>query len=105
MRRPGGLLRAGFHSRRIAHRSAVYPRKQSMIQPENVFRSRYGFAREEVMLANWRTGPFSRWSFVNVAELVPSALIEAAPGQSELPLADAAWLLSEKIELSKGITT
>ena len=47
----------------------------------------------------------SRWSFVNVAELVPSAAIDAAPGQSEPPLADAAWLLGEKIELSGGATT
>jgi CubicO group peptidase (beta-lactamase class C family) len=76
-----------------------------MTLPENTFRSRYGFAREDVTLANWRTSPYSRWSFVNVAELVPSAVIEAAPGQSEPPPADAAWLLGEKVELSKGATT
>ena len=64
-----------------------------MTLPENAFRSRYGFAREDVTLANWRTSPYSRWSFVNVAELVPSAVIDAASGQQEPPLADAAWLL------------
>ena len=76
-----------------------------MTLPENTFRSRYGFAREDVTLANWRTSPYSRWSFVNAAELVPSALIDAVPGQSESPPADAAWLLGEKVELSKGATT
>jgi CubicO group peptidase (beta-lactamase class C family) len=73
--------------------------------PENTFRSRYGFAREDVTLATWRTAPYMRWSFVNVAELVPSAAIEAASSQSEPPLADAGWLLNERIELSKGATT
>lgn len=76
-----------------------------MTLPENTFRSRYGFAREDVTLATWRTAPHVRWSFTNVAELVPSAVIEAAPGLSEPPLADAGGLLREKIELSKGATT
>lgn len=76
-----------------------------MTLPENLFRGRHGFAREDVTLANWRTSPYSRWSFVNAAELVPSALIEAASGRSELPPADPAWLLAERIELSGGITT
>ncbi|HEY6632754.1 MAG TPA: 6-aminohexanoate hydrolase, partial [Rhizobiaceae bacterium] len=76
-----------------------------MTLPEDSFRGRYGFAREDVTLATWRTAPYMRWSFVNVAELVPSAAIEAAPGQTEPPLADAGWLLGEKIELSGGVTT
>ena len=86
-------------------RAAEFRERQSMPLPENLFRSRYGFAREDVTLATWRTAPYVHWSFVNVAELVPSAAIEAAPGQSEPPLADAAWLLGEKIELSGGATT
>jgi len=73
--------------------------------PEDSFRGRYGFAREDVTLATWRTAPYMRWSFANVAELVPSAAIEAAPGRSEPPLADAGWLLGEKVELSGGGTT
>ncbi|MEP9387443.1 serine hydrolase [Mesorhizobium sp. KR9-304] len=76
-----------------------------MTLPENLFRGRYGFAREAVTLANWRTSPYSRWSFTNVAELVPSAVIEAASGRSEPPLADPAWLLGQKIELSSGVAT
>ena len=76
-----------------------------MAFPENNFRSRYGFAREDVTLSTWRTTPYVRWSFVNVAELVPSAAIEAVPGQPEPPLADAGWLLREKVDLSNGATT
>lgn len=79
--------------------------RQSMTLPENAFRSRYGFAREDVTLANWRTSPYSRWSFVNVAELVPSAVIDAPVGKSEPPLADAAWLLGERLDLPGGGTT
>jgi CubicO group peptidase (beta-lactamase class C family) len=86
-------------------RAAEFRERQSMTLPENLFRSRYGFAREDVTLTTWRTAPYVRWSFVNVAELVPSAAIEAASGQSEPPLADPAWLLGEKIELSGGVTT
>lgn len=76
-----------------------------MTLPDNSFRSRYGFAREEVTLATWRTAPYMRWSFVNVAELVPSAVIEAVPVQTESPPVDATALLREKVELSGGATT
>jgi CubicO group peptidase (beta-lactamase class C family) len=30
--------------------------------------------------ANWRTAPFSRWAFQHVAEILPTAVIDAAPG-------------------------
>jgi len=86
-------------------RAARARERQSMTLPENAFRSRYGFAREDVMLANWRTAPYVRWSFVNVAELVPSAMIDAASGQAETPPVDATALLGENVELSKGRTT
>ncbi|MBP1860171.1 serine hydrolase domain-containing protein [Rhizobium herbae] len=33
------------------------------------------FTRADVTLANWRTAPYSRWSFRNVSEVVPSAVI------------------------------
>jgi CubicO group peptidase (beta-lactamase class C family) len=33
--------------------------------------------RSEVTLANWRLSPFSQWSFQNVREIVPSAIIAA----------------------------
>ncbi|MBO3762130.1 serine hydrolase [Ciceribacter sp. L1K22] len=39
------------------------------------FEKRYGFARADVTLANWRTTPYSRWSFHNVEEIVPTARI------------------------------
>ncbi|MEX0955506.1 MAG: serine hydrolase [Rhizobiaceae bacterium] len=38
------------------------------------------FTRGDVTLANWRTAPYSRWSFQNVAEIVPSATIAYAAG-------------------------
>ena len=34
-----------------------------------------GFARKDVTLANWRAAQFSSWSFQNVSEIVPSAVI------------------------------
>lgn len=43
------------------------------------FLDRNGFPRSSVTLANWRTRPFSTWSFVNVGELVPTARIDG-PG-------------------------
>jgi CubicO group peptidase (beta-lactamase class C family) len=39
-------------------------------------------------LSNWRTNPFNRWAFRNVAEIVPSAAIDAGPG-APMPLPDA----------------
>jgi CubicO group peptidase (beta-lactamase class C family) len=38
------------------------------------------FQRADVNLANWRTAPYSRWSFQNVAEIVPSATIAYPAG-------------------------
>jgi CubicO group peptidase (beta-lactamase class C family) len=39
--------------------------------------------RRAVRLSNWRTAPFSRWSFQNVREIVPTAEIAAATGETE----------------------
>ncbi|WP_117191552.1 serine hydrolase domain-containing protein [Rhizobium terrae] len=33
------------------------------------------FSRSDIILANWRTRPYSSWSFQNASELVPSAVI------------------------------
>lgn len=33
------------------------------------------FSRADVVLSNWRTAPYSRWSFQNISEIVPSAVI------------------------------
>ena len=42
------------------------------------FEIRNGFARDAITLANWRTRPYSFWSFRNVAEMVRSARIKTA---------------------------
>ena len=73
-----------------------------MNNADNAFRSLHGFAREDVTLANWRTSPFSRWSFANVSELVPSAVIDQPDRKAETALADASWLLGEKVDLAGG---
>lgn len=49
-----------------------------------------GFAREDINLGNWRTRPYSFWSFRNVAEMVRSARIKSGdgatlPGQVDNP--------------------
>lgn len=41
------------------------------------------FARTDVTLANWRTAPFNSWSFQNVAEIVPVAMIAHPAGTSD----------------------
>ena len=33
------------------------------------------FSRSDVTLANWRTAPYCRWSFQNVSEIVPTAVV------------------------------
>ncbi|UJW74773.1 serine hydrolase domain-containing protein [Rhizobium sp. SL42] len=50
------------------------------------FARAHGFERSAVSLANWRTAPFSRWSFAHAAEVVPSAAIHAAAEQPETAL-------------------
>ncbi|TIR16962.1 MAG: 6-aminohexanoate hydrolase, partial [Mesorhizobium sp.] len=44
---------------------------------KTAFETRHGFARNQVLLDNWRESAFSRWSFQNVGELVPSARVAA----------------------------
>ncbi|TPI80467.1 serine hydrolase [Mesorhizobium sp. B2-8-9] len=71
---------------------------------KTAFEARYGFARKDVRLDNWRLSPFNRWSFQNVGELVPSAHIAAAPaGESQAKPLDA--LLEERISLAGGSET
>jgi CubicO group peptidase (beta-lactamase class C family) len=43
---------------------------------------RQDFTRADVTLTNWRTAPFSRWSFQNVGEIVPSATIAHPSGKA-----------------------
>ncbi|MGE0501396.1 MAG: serine hydrolase domain-containing protein [Rhizobiaceae bacterium] len=43
----------------------------------------HGFVRSDVTLENWRTAPFSRWSFRNVPELLPVSMISGAAATEE----------------------
>src|SRR5690606_4479061 len=56
------------------------------------FKNRHGFARADVTLANWRTAPYSRWTFQNVRDLVPTSLINAEVVTAEVPVASDAFL-------------
>ena len=71
---------------------------------KTAFETRYGFARKEVRLDNWRLKPFSQWSFQNAGELVPSAHVAAAPGGEE-PAKSLDGLLGEKVVLAGGPET
>lgn len=68
----------------------------------STFEDRFGFPRDAVNLANWRTQPYSSWSFQNVGEIVPSARIAVRANSHEPPLADASGLLREKVGLADG---
>ncbi|PWV97489.1 hypothetical protein DFR52_10612 [Hoeflea marina] len=60
---------------------------------DNEFATRNGYPRSAVTLANWRTQPFNRWAFRNVAELVPSARIStASPSLLPDPVSNPAML-------------
>jgi CubicO group peptidase (beta-lactamase class C family) len=69
-----------------------------------VFETRYGFRRNEVLLANWRESPFNRWSFQNLGELVPTARVTAAGG-IEAPMQDLGGLLGEKVSVASAPET
>ncbi|TPJ81172.1 serine hydrolase [Mesorhizobium sp. B2-6-2] len=71
---------------------------------KTAFEARYGFARKDVRLDNWRLSPFNRWSFQNVGELVPSAHVAAAPG-GESQAKPLGALLEERISLAGGSET
>ncbi|PTM93509.1 serine hydrolase domain-containing protein [Mycoplana dimorpha] len=58
------------------------------------FKDRYGFARSDVTLSNWRTAPYSRWAFQNVRDLVPSAAIRTASPEPEQARDSSAFLQS-----------
>lgn len=72
---------------------------------KTAFETGYGFARNAVLLGNWRESPFSRWSFQNVGELVPNARVAAVPGNGEIPVQDFGGLLDEKVALAGGQET
>lgn len=61
------------------------------------FEAAYGFRRDEVRLDNWRLAPWNIWSFHNVNELIPTALVSAAPGLAEEAEADATPLINQSL--------
>lgn len=56
------------------------------------FKDRHGFARADVTLANWRSSPYSRWTFQNVRDFVPTVAIAAEAVVAERPLASDTFL-------------
>ncbi|ESY52485.1 MULTISPECIES: serine hydrolase [unclassified Mesorhizobium] len=72
---------------------------------KTAFEIRYGFARNEVLLSNWRENPFNRWSFQNLGELVPTAPVAATPGSVEAPVRDLSGLLGEKVSIASAPET
>ena len=72
---------------------------------KTAFETRYGFRRNEVLLANWRENPFNRWSFQNLGELVPTARVAAAPGVVEAPVRDLSGLLGDKVTVASAAET
>ncbi|NML76524.1 serine hydrolase [Rhizobium sp. S-51] len=56
------------------------------------FKTTHGFERRDVTIANWRTAPFSRWSFQNLREMVPTTEIRAAAETPETALSSSPLL-------------
>jgi CubicO group peptidase (beta-lactamase class C family) len=61
------------------------------------FKTTYGFERSAVTLANWRSAPFSQWSFQHVSDIVPTCAIRCAVESPETAL-EATDILDQKIE-------
>jgi CubicO group peptidase (beta-lactamase class C family) len=72
---------------------------------ETAFSRRYGFARPDVNLGNWRTRPYSAWSFQNAAELVPSAEISTSATIEDETLESLDPLLGGSIDTGIGNET
>ncbi|SSC67185.1 serine hydrolase domain-containing protein [Ciceribacter selenitireducens] len=68
------------------------------------FEKAHGFARRDVTIANWRTAPYSRWSFQNLREMVPTAEIRAAAEEPEAALSSSP-LLDTPLETGLAGTT
>jgi CubicO group peptidase (beta-lactamase class C family) len=59
----------------------------------------------QVTLANWRTAPFSAWSFHHVRELIPSADIPNDPERAAQPAVDLVDLRALPITTGGGTTS
>ncbi len=64
------------------------------------FAAGHGFDRSDVRLDNWRQAPWNVWSFRNVRELVPSAIIASASPLPDRALGDPLGLLVEPVEIA-----
>lgn len=69
------------------------------------FDARYGFPRNGVTLANWRTRPYSAWTFQNVAEMVPTTEISTAATIEGETLDDLGPLLRQNLDIGAGPET
>ncbi|SSC71748.1 unnamed protein product [Ciceribacter sp. T2.26MG-112.2] len=68
------------------------------------FETAHGFARSDVTIANWRTAPYSRWSFQNLREMVPTAEIRAGAEEPDAALSSSP-LLDTPLETGLAGTT
>ena len=59
------------------------------------------FKRSDINLGNWRTPPYARWTFQNVQEIVPSAIIKGA-ARSESPTVPLGKLGSLPVDDENG---
>ena len=71
----------------------------------NAFSHRYGFHRSDVTLGNWRTRPYSTWSFQNVPEMVPTAEISTSATIEDETPEPLGSLLDQKIDIGEGKKT
>lgn len=56
------------------------------------FKTRFGFERGDVNISNWRSHPFSQWSFQNFREMVPTSAISCMQELGETELASSPFL-------------
>ena len=60
----------------------------------------HGIERADVGLHNWRERPYSAWSFQNVGEIIPSAVIAAGKVSEVTPMPSPGGLADHKFDLA-----
>jgi CubicO group peptidase (beta-lactamase class C family) len=90
---------------RFSNRGKCLPPLDRRKMTPDKFLSRYGFARSDVALGNWRTRPYSTWSFQNVSEMVPTAEIATSATIEHEVLEPLGPLLDEAIAADEGEET
>ncbi|MDQ6433363.1 serine hydrolase [Mesorhizobium sp. LHD-90] len=76
-----------------------------MSLPVSAFAQKFGFARTDVSLGNWRTRPYSAWSFQNVAEMTPTAEISTSATIEDETLEPLGALLQRTVDVGGGSET